>query len=191
MVLHSGIVREKCKQEVIRTELMSLELFGRIPMFYFNYFMTPNILEHECIDYIAPFMLINKIPALLMSLFYACGNDDSIFCIETYNVFQRIWNYYNTIPKEEYIAYFGDNFVLRLNDRTLCRIDESIVNCPSKTHEYFVPNTPNWKTLRQIRIRTRQNQFRIDDDLDLENYRQSRLYGLSRQGRYNANQQNN
>lgn len=192
---HLTLIRYKCKKEAIRMNY-SLELFNRIPMYFFTYFSIDNVLDNVQLnqmyfDILVIFMLINKIDAALMTAFFSCGGQIADMCIRIYDVFFNAWNLFNTVPKTDHMWIFSDRFSYHLETKTLRRIDMSIVstrrNNNNTSAEYFVPNHVSWRRYRQVRQDIRCGIFKIDSYYDLILYKEVHVDSvLMRRGRYKS-----
>lgn len=188
-------VRERCRVYAHQYGFPIL-LFNRIPMYFFQYFGSPDPLTvvsgpFDQMDIINIFMIINGISANLMTAMYAGADQQLETVLRIHEYLLRMWSLYDSQPAHELVSNFGDYFVFHLETRTLRRIDMSIVdhNHQRTRLTNFVPNQVSWRRAREIRRLYRSGQYRIMDIYDLAEFRMAWYGGLRvRQGRYDPQQ---
>lgn len=182
-------VRRQCRAEAVRLGF-PLRLFGRIPIYYFDYFRstdplsTVNVPTMTQVEIITIFMLINDIDVGVMLAFFNAGGCtlDTLLYLDSY--LHKMYHLYRNASQVDLLATFGDFFVYHLDTRTTRRVDMTLVEQQSQISERFVPNVPNWSRNRQVRQQIREGQYVVHDNYDLSVVHCALRDGLLPIGRY-------
>lgn len=186
-------VRQRCRY-YSRQFQFSQRLFGRIPMYIFQYFLSPDPLAilritFDQMEIMNIFMLINGISADLMVAFYAAAGHDVEVVFLLHDYFRHIWHLYRTSLSSDLLGIFGHFYSYHLETRSLRMInfERVVTRTTARQGNYFVPNHLNWRRSREVRRLFSVGRYQIDDFFDLDEFRMAWYGGFQHHaGRYNS-----
>lgn len=136
-------------------------------------------------EIITVFMLINGLDVGIMMAFYNAGgtNIDTLMRLSTF--LHQMRRLYDQTEHSELLSRFGYFYAYHLESRELRYVNGSrhfSFNTQRQGYR-FVPDSPAWERLRNVRRAIRSRTYLISDDYDLSVLRASMQDGLLRMGR--------
>lgn len=181
-------VREKCCRQAMKFKY-SIELFNRIPMWFFRYLTAEDPLcenEKKCtkLEVISIFALINEIDAGLMMAFYIEGGQSINDCLRLHSFFCTMKKLYDKTENYLRTSFLGNSFTYHCESKSLRRVDMSLVECASTemSKEPFILNSLEWRRERFIRQMIRTGKFSTLDNIELTQIKQCWQNGLRLRG---------
>lgn len=181
-------LRENCRHQATRFNF-SLEMFNRIPMWFFRYLAAQDPLckkvhKSTKLEIMSIFMIINEInPVLMMAFFIEAGQsiDD---CMQLHTFFCNMKILHNITEDNLKTSYLGDSFTFHCKTKTLRRVDMTLVQCPRSemSNEPFIPYSLQWQRERLIRKMIRTGRLSSMDDVDMKDIKESWQNGLRLKG---------
>lgn len=175
-----GKCRNKCR-EIATQYNISKNIFDRIPMYFFNYFISSqNPLERSTsenfaqIDIIMVFMVINKFSPILIAKWYNAGGKDAYVVLDLFDHLTKVQKMFNDVElqkKYDLCTLFGYCYSFQLESKTLRYIDNRIVvnKNISRKGILFDPNNSMWKANLKLWQKIKTSNYFLHNPLDRRN----------------------
>lgn len=179
-------VREKCSRQAIKFKY-SLELFNRIPMWFFRSLtaedpLCKNELNSTKLEMMLIFALINEIEASLMMAFYLEGGQSVDDCFRLHAFFINMKKLYDKTENYLRTSFLGNLFTFHCQSKTLRRVDMSLVQCATTEKEPFIMDSLEFRRERFIRKMIRTGKFTSLDNIEITQIKKCWQNGLRLKG---------